>query len=613
MTRRLLPIVLAGLFAAAAAPAAEAKTYCVGKPAGCTTNPQSSLADALLLAQSSWSDADTIKLGKGVFTTPSGFVYKAGSPLNALTLAGSGSGTLLKAENPKSQFGMTVLDVAGSGADSTVVKNLAVRTPIEDSAASITRGVRLTDARGENLTVDDEGGSAGHGVVLAQGARLAGAKVTMSGSNDGVQMWDSENRLEDSRIDAWVGVTARGKVSRVRIRARDIGINAGNGGASVDNASILLTGDNATGIRVAGISIPSWILASHVTIAGDRPGTTGVNVWAIDAQSWVSLDNSIIRGTTWSLARDGDNANAGVTARDSNYNADAKKFEGFGQFDELDNTNKNPGFVDIAAGDLRLKPGSPLIDKGLAMPFVASTADALGESRIVDGDGAASAAADLGAFEYQASPPAASIAAPAKVVAGQPFTLDGSGSSDPDGGDQIASWSWKFLNDGSKASGAKVTHTFAIPGTYVVELTVTDSTGRTDTALATVNAIAPAHDGGGGTEPGGATSGGTTQPAADDDAPVIAGATVRPARPRAGRAATARFSVSEHAAVVARLKRRSGGHWKTVKTVRRTLDGGTHSLRVARRLRRGAHKVVLRATDGAGNRGTRARVAFRAR
>jgi len=286
-----------------------------------------------------------------------------------------------------------------------------------------------------------------------------------------------------------------------------------------------------------------------------------------------------------------------------------------------------PGFVDLAAGDLRLKPKSPLIDKGAAAPNVPSTADALGRSRLVDGDGVASAAADLGAFEYQAAPPAAVIAAPAKVVAGQPFTLDGSGSSDSDGGDKVVAWSWKFLTDASKASGSKVTHTFAVPGTHVVELTVTDTTGRTGTAVVSIAAIAPAHDSGGGpAKPGGSgtaggatdrgTTGGatgTTEPPADHAAPVLADLTVRPARPRAGRAATTRFSVSEHAAVVARLKRRGAGGWKTVKTVHRTLDGGTYSLRVARRLRRGAYEVVVRATDYAGNRATPVRRAFTAR
>ena len=54
-------------------------------------------------------------------------------------------------------------------------------------------------------------------------------------------------------------------------------------------------------------------------------------------------------------------------------------------------------------------------------------------------------------------------------------TVDGSGSSDPDG--TIASYAWEF-GDGATGNGATASHTYATAGTYTVKLTVTDDDGE---------------------------------------------------------------------------------------------------------------------------------------
>jgi PKD repeat protein len=65
------------------------------------------------------------------------------------------------------------------------------------------------------------------------------------------------------------------------------------------------------------------------------------------------------------------------------------------------------------------------------------------------------------------------------------ITLNGSGSSDPDGTIALASWAF---GDGTNAAGLTVTHDYASAGTYTATLTVIDNDGSvdTDTAIITV-------------------------------------------------------------------------------------------------------------------------------
>ncbi|PKP63021.1 MAG: hypothetical protein CVT86_06285, partial [Alphaproteobacteria bacterium HGW-Alphaproteobacteria-8] len=72
---------------------------------------------------------------------------------------------------------------------------------------------------------------------------------------------------------------------------------------------------------------------------------------------------------------------------------------------------------------------------------------------------------------------------------GQELAFDGAGSVDPDG--RIVSWLWRF-GDGSEARGQRVSHVFAEPGLYRVELIVRDDTGHeaafdVDEALVRIN------------------------------------------------------------------------------------------------------------------------------
>ena len=82
-------------------------------------------------------------------------------------------------------------------------------------------------------------------------------------------------------------------------------------------------------------------------------------------------------------------------------------------------------------------------------------------------------------------PPVASFTS---SVSNLTIAFDGSGSSDPDG--TVAGYAWDF-GDGTTGTGATASHTYAVPGSYPVTLTVTDNAGATSTAARTVATNVP--------------------------------------------------------------------------------------------------------------------------
>ena len=107
---------------------------------------------------------------------------------------------------------------------------------------------------------------------------------------------------------------------------------------------------------------------------------------------------------------------------------------------------------------------------------------------ITDDGGATDTQTTTATITARPLPPIADAGGPYSTVVGSPISLDGNGSSDPDG--NIVTYAWDF-GDGGTAAGVAPTHIYSVDGTFTVTLTVTDSDGlsSSDTALA---AISPA-------------------------------------------------------------------------------------------------------------------------
>ncbi|HEX8205245.1 MAG TPA: PKD domain-containing protein, partial [Solirubrobacteraceae bacterium] len=326
-----------------------------------------------------------------------------------------------------------------------------------------------------------------------------------------------------------------------------------------------------------------------------------------EANAEVRIDNSIVEGFEHDLSYvdlDGDSAIAKVVGKNVNHDPATSYEFADGDIDVENGTNLAPGFADAANGDFRLPRESAMVDKGrTGDTYVAfSTGDLLGLPR------SRGAKPDLGAYEYQDVAPTAAISGAEARAAGQSLSLSGADSRDGDAGDEIT-YAWSF-GDGTTATGRDVSHAWAAPGSYEVKLVVTDETGKTGQATAKVDVSAatpefevdPPKDPGNG---GGTGNGGGVTPR-DLVAPVIKGLRLKRAKGRL------RFRLSETATVRVKIQRRNGRKFRAAKAARRIAGKtGANAVKVAtKRLRPGRYRVVVTATDAAGNKSVK-RLAFR--
>jgi PKD domain len=596
--RHIKPIAIAAAAAGAlaAAPAASAETFCVNlSPCAGTAKP--TIQDALLAAQGNGAQ-DLVRIGPKATPYVGSAVYNSPEKVT----------------------------IRGAGVDQTRLS--------PDAGAAITMVVLSPGSRVEDLTLNVK--DASNSVGLRTDAIAAGVKVRYAGSDPtviGARLHDGA-LLEDSTIDldAGQGINRLGN-GNATATVRDTTIEAGSGiGASnTDGVNLsrvritsprqplFLAGPNTLsdvvvrmtgGFADAGLqAVPgASVVAHHLTIVGGASGTA-VSAYADNGKTTlITLRNSILSGFSRPFARQGDGAGvANIAVSYSRYSGSVLESGGGALTQGAGTTAAAPRFVDAAAGDLRLRGDSALVDAGDPQNVLSPDVD--GVARAVDGDGDGTARPDMGALEYRRQAPVVQVTAPPTLAVGAAGAFSAS-ATDADG--DLVTYAWSF-GDGATATGASATHAFAAPGPQTVTLTATDSGGATATATATVDVPAPP----------------APPPAAGDppvaDPPVVIPPADTPAAPSAtDRTAPAftklsatkkavRFSLSEPARVSVRVERAKGKRWKKVKSVATAARAaGTRAVSLKKlKLRAGAYRVTVTAVDAAGNRSRPRTLRFR--
>jgi hypothetical protein len=431
MARRLLALT-AALFALGA-PSASAATICVPFGTGCDGGSYLSLQNAINAADA-LAGRDTIRINAGYPLNENALVGAA----NPVDIVGSGrgaDGTVLR--SPNSTY---ALDIQSPG---STVSNLRV---VVENHGGFEGGVALS-ANGvlaDGVTVLGEAGlDNATGFQVRTGAVLRNSAADVPNSNANVAVRAEEETLIENVAASgarMVNASDAGPPVIVR-RLRSSGLSetgvraSGAAQVQVSEALIRLSGGASGGGLVAEASSggsPS-IVARHVTVVGTGAALdAGVGTYAgaisPGRTATIDLRDSLFHALTTDLEVESLGDAARITIDHSNYNparisdvsaGDAQVVAG------ASNVLVNPGFVDAAALDFRLRADSQLIDRGF--PGEGSTADLDGQPRPNDGNGDGLAVRDIGAFEYQrpaAPAPGRDTSAPLFRILSKALRLD---------------------------------------------------------------------------------------------------------------------------------------------------------------------------------------------
>jgi hypothetical protein len=488
---------------------AQATTYCVN-----TTGADCDVVESPPSFQQALDDArnmnpgpDTIKLGSNGLTTPGGFLYNSPIPGNTVAIIGAGG----------RNFGQsrTSLSLSGSPNGKTVLT-------VTGAPGSTISGIGVEVAPGANTGIHTNGtvsnvaieatippGDSATGITLEDGGALIDSDASLPTNAPqaiGVFVVGANTTVDRSTVRAAHaiqtssgagGVIVSGAVRRSEIIASVYGIEVDAGNFVVEDTVLRTATDlplgGHHGVRVSTFNGDNALALNHVTMVGTASSGVALSASASGSHSaGLSIRNSVLSGYGSIFQRNASGSGpASISTDFSDYTGPTDTDSGPGSITETNHLTADPGFV--SGTDFRLRSDSAMIDAGDPAGLAASESptDASGRPRIVDGGGDCVARRDVGAFEFQPGPRAPVAVANVTTIqpaTDQPVQFDASQSCDPDG--DALSYVWSF-DDGSVAEGVTRERAFSRAGLHFAAVTVTDSTGRSTTAVAAVRVTRP--------------------------------------------------------------------------------------------------------------------------
>jgi hypothetical protein len=399
---------------------ASATDYCVNASVPSCTESVATLDQALDKADN-LDDADRIFLGKGQYLPPSptGFSYdRASAPVEII---GAGQGQTVLTAAPAAAGNVLFLH----GASGTSIRDLTVRIPAQ--AAPEFRALTLWNAARRIDVVDDSDQSGiVSGILLVNGGSLTDSVIRLTSHlSVGVRTLVSQaaaepNAVRSSSISAVataVNLNSGGTVERSVVAGEQVGVWAQGGTSSVESSVVRLTNSGGFAVYAAGDATGTTLRLNGDTVLGSgAPTDTGVMAntgMAPGHDLHVDVANSIIDAA---IALNSGAAGPGKVLIDTSHSAyDASQnppYNGITKITETALLNVSDfGLVHPAAGDVHLRPDSPLVDAG--DPASPQGTDLDGNPLVADGDGDGVARRDIGALELQPAPPAGEGGAPA--------------------------------------------------------------------------------------------------------------------------------------------------------------------------------------------------------
>jgi hypothetical protein len=394
--KQLVALLVAALAALAILPAAASATvYCVDTTPGeladndaidpsCET-PSETVGTAVAAASASGAEADTILIGPGEYTlspNPGGseVYYFSANPANTVVIRGLGEPHLTMGGTEGMQTGIYLTAPAG-----TAIDDLRLTIPANADVAG-DAGIWLGGgAVASGITVDGPEATNAAGVRLYGTSTLVGSTVDLpvsaSPTNIGVSSTSGTVAVLDSTIRATTGLNAAGgeaTAERSTVEAK-VGSSTDTGTMIFRNSLIVLPPvAGAVGVRLANENNGSSAMHGVIegtTIAGGGANSVGIRVQADSGteSADATVDSTVISGPVYPLQVWADNGReAKLTASYSNYGSNlslkADK-DGSGEVGVIEYlpsevSDLEPGFVDAAAGNYHLAPGSPLADLG---------------------------------------------------------------------------------------------------------------------------------------------------------------------------------------------------------------------------------------------------------